>query len=78
MPSVIPTTGTEISMGRIARALGINTNYPPSTAGEYNIKLADTLGTGRGRSLSSVSGFASGSQTKESADFGGLSGSGTY
>lgn len=69
---LIPATGSEISMGRIARALGITTSYPPTGATENNIKLADTLGTGRSRATTPISSFASGSQVRESTDFGGL------
>lgn len=68
---LIPTTGTEISMGRIAKALGLAAAYPP-TGGDMDIGLSARLGTGRNRSLSGVSSFATGSQTRESQDFGGL------
>lgn len=68
---LIPNTGTEISMGRIAKALGLAGTYPP-TGSALNIKLTDTLGTGRDRSLSGVASIASGSLTRESQDFGGL------
>lgn len=68
---LIPSTGSEISMGKIAKALGITTAYPPGPS-EGNIKLADTLGTGRARATTVISSFASGSQVREGTDFGGL------
>jgi hypothetical protein len=40
--------------------------------------LNSNLGGGRNRSYSGVASIPSGSQSIESADFGGLSGSGTY
>lgn len=72
MPGSIPTTGTEVSMGRIAAALGINPN--PTTQTRLN---AD-IGVGRNRSLSNVASFATGSQTPESEGFGGLNTPNTY
>lgn len=69
---ILPATGTEISMGRIAKALGLASAYPP-TGGDQNIGLNARLGTGRNRSLSGVASISSGSQTRESTDFGGLS-----
>lgn len=66
MPGTLPTTGTEISMGRIAAALGINPNSTTQT------RLNADLGVGRNRSLSNVPSIASGSQSAESNDFGGL------
>lgn len=68
----VPATGTEVSMGRIAVVLGINPNATTQTA------LNANLGVGRNRSYSGVASIPSGSQTNESSDFGGLSGSGTY
>lgn len=72
MASVLPTTGTEISMGRIAQALGINPNATSQTA------LSGDLGAKRNLSLSSVPAIPSGTTVQESSDFGGLSGSGVY
>jgi hypothetical protein len=66
----IPATGTEVAMGRISRALGLSTGYPPPTGS--NIKLNGTLGINRGISASNVGNIVSGSQTEESSDFGGL------
>lgn len=68
---LIPNTGTEISMGRIAKALGLAAAYPP-TGADQNITLNAKLGTGRNRSLSGVASIATGSLTRESTDFGGL------
>jgi hypothetical protein len=72
MPGSIPTTGTEVSMGRIAAALGINPNATTQT------RLNADLGVGRNRSLSNVASFASGSHTPESQGFGGLNTPNTY
>lgn len=66
MSGVLPNTGQEISLGRIAAALGINPNATTQTA------LNATIGVGRNRSLSGVASIASGSTTQESSDFGGL------
>jgi hypothetical protein len=66
MPGVLPNTGQEISLGKIGFALGINPNATTQTA------LNATVGVGRNRSLSGVPSIASGSQSAESADFGGL------
>lgn len=66
MPGVLPNTGQEISLGRIGYALGINPNATTQTA------LNADAGVGRNRSLSGVASIASGSQTQESSDFGGL------
>ena len=67
---VIPATGTEISMGRISRALGTTSVYPPPA--ESNIKLNGTLGINRSLANTSISNIVSGSETEESTDFGGL------
>jgi hypothetical protein len=67
---LIPPTGTEISMGRISRSLGLTSTYPPPAGS--NIKLNNTLGTGRNRAITNISSIPSGSQTLESGDFGGL------
>jgi hypothetical protein len=66
MPGVLPNTGQEISLGRIGYALGINPNSTTQT------RLNADVGVGRNRSLSGVASIASGSQSQESADFGGL------
>jgi hypothetical protein len=67
---LIPATGTEISMGRISRSLGLTSTYPPPTGSE--VKLNATLGTGRNRAITSISSIPTGSETLESSDFGGL------
>jgi hypothetical protein len=46
--------------------------------GAVQVGLNSTLGVGRNRSYSNVASIPSGSQTLESSNFGGLSGSGTY
>jgi hypothetical protein len=69
----VPATGTEVSMGRISVVLGL-----ASTPGQVQVGLNSTLGVGRNRSYSNVASIPSGSTSQESADFGGLSGSGTY
>lgn len=72
MAGTIPTTGTQVQMGRIAAALGINANATTQT------RLNADLGVGRNRSLSNVASKASGSSTQESTDFGGLNTPNTY
>ena len=67
---VIPATGTEISMGRISRALGTTSAYPPPAG--TNIKLNGTLGINRSNATTNISDIVSGSSTEESSDFGGL------
>lgn len=67
---VIPVTGTEVAMGRISRALGTTSAYPPPTGS--NIKLNGTLGINRSLATTNISNITSGSQTEESSDFGGL------
>jgi hypothetical protein len=69
----VPATGTEVSMGRISVVLGL-----ASTPGQVQVGLNSTLGVGRNRSYSGVASIPSGSTSRESADFGGLSGSGDY
>jgi hypothetical protein len=69
----VPATGTEVSMGRISVVLGLAV-----TAGDTQVGLNSTLGVGRNRSYSNLASIPSGSQTLESSDFGGISGSGTY
>lgn len=66
----IPNTGSEIHMGKVYYALGLTGTYPP-TAGA-NIGLNSTLGANRGLNLSGPPNIGAGSQTTESADFGGL------
>jgi hypothetical protein len=72
MAGLIPTTGTAISMGRLGAALGVVAN---STT---QVSLNAQIGTGRNRSLSGVASIASGSQSRESTDFGGLQTPNTY
>lgn len=67
---VLPPTGTQISMGRISRALGLTNTYPPPSGSI--VRLNGTLGTGRNRATTIISSIPSGSQTMESQDFGGL------
>jgi hypothetical protein len=69
---LIPTTGTEVSMGRIGVALGVIPNATTQVA------LNAQLGVGRNRSLSGVLSIPSGSQTEEGASFGGLQTPNTY
>jgi len=69
----VPATGTEVSMGRISVVLGLAVS-----AGSVEVGLNSTLGVGRNRSYSNLASIPSGSQTLESSDFGGISGSGTY
>ena len=73
---VIPATGTEISMGRISRALGTTSAYPPPASS--NIKLNGTLGINRSNATTNISNIVSGSSTEESSDFGGLDTPNTY
>jgi len=73
---VIPATGTEISMGRISRALGITSAYPPPASSD--IKLNGTLGINRSNAITNISDIVSGSSTEESSDFGGLDTPNTY
>ena len=68
---LIPATGTEISMGKVAAALGLITGSANAT--NTNIGLNSSLGVGRNRSSTVISSITSGSQTQESSDFGGLS-----
>ena len=72
MAGTLPTTGTQIQMGRIAAALGINASATLQT------RLNADLGVGRNRSLSGVASKTSGSSTQESTDFGGLQTPNTY
>lgn len=72
----IPDTGNEISMGRISRALGLTSEYPPPSGS--NISLNAGLGANRSNAISPVSDIPSGSDTWESSDFGGLETSEEY
>lgn len=67
---IIPATGSQVSMGRISRSLGISPSYPPSAGA--NIRLNGTLGANRSLAVTSISNIPSNTQTKESEDFGGL------
>jgi hypothetical protein len=67
---LIPATGSEISMGKVASALGLITGS--GNAAGTNLGLNASLGTGRNRATTPISSISSGSQTKESEDFGGL------
>ena len=67
---LIPATGSEISMGKVAAALGLITGSGNAT--NTNLGLNASLGTGRNRATTIISSIASGSQTRESEDFGGL------
>jgi hypothetical protein len=76
----IPATGSEVSMGRISKALGLTGAYPPPAGS--NIKLNGTLGINRnlgtiGTSITAPT-IPSGSSTEESGDFGGLNTPNTY
>ncbi len=73
---VIPSTGSEVSMGRISRALGTTNAYPPPAGS--NIKLNGTLGINRSNAITNISDIVSGSSTEESGDFGGLDTPNTY
>ena len=73
---VIPSTGSEISMGRISKALGTTSTYPPAVGS--NIKLNGTLGINRSNAITSIPNIISGSSTEESGDFGGLDTPNTY
>jgi hypothetical protein len=75
MATVIPATGTMVSMGRIGSALGLYTSGSVPTASLF---LNATLGANRGRNLSGQPNISGGTQTQESLTFGGLSGSGVY
>jgi hypothetical protein len=72
----IPGTGSEISLGRLGAALGVVANSTTQVA------LNAQVGTGRNRATSgtsiAVSGIASGSATRESTDFGGLTSPNVY
>jgi len=59
---VIPDTGSEISMGKVAKAFGLESTYPPPAGS--NIRLSNDLGPEAGNTA--------GTETKLSEDFGGL------
>ena len=76
---VLPGTGTEISLGRMAAALGV---VATSTT---QVALNAQVGTGRNRARGAggnaqgyQTSIASGSVTQEGTDFGGLTTDGTY
>jgi hypothetical protein len=76
---VLPATGTEISLGRMGRALGVSATSTSQTA------LNAQVGVGRNRARGSggnAQGFqtsiASGSATREGNDFGGLTTNNDY
>ncbi len=71
----LPATGQEISIGKIARAFGLEASYPPS--GGSNIGLNSTLGVNReppqaSGTTAQQTAIPANSTTKESEDFGGL------
>jgi len=72
----IPTTGAEISLGRLGAALGVVANSTTQVA------LNAQVGTGRNRATSgptlAVTSIASGSATQEGTDFGSLTTPNTY
>jgi hypothetical protein len=63
---LIPTTGTEVSMGRIGAALGVVANSTTQVA------LSAQLGANRNLSTSGVAAIPSGTTVQESLSFGGL------
>lgn len=65
---VIPSTGSQVSMGKISKALGISGTYPPTSSTSLN----GTLGGQRSLATTTISNIGAGAATKESADFGGL------
>jgi hypothetical protein len=69
---LLPATGSEISIGKVAAALGLITGSGNAAAGQ-NIGLNSSLGVGRNRASTVIASITSGSQTQESSDFGGLS-----
>ena len=78
MPLVsrIPDTGTEISMGRISKAMGLT-----ETAGAIQVSLNATLGANRSKLSGSVAqnaNIAASGTTQEGTDFGGLTTDNTY
>jgi hypothetical protein len=73
---LIPATGSEISMGKVAAALGLITGS--ANAANTNIGLNSSLGVGRNRATTIISSITSGSQSQESGDFGGLTSPNDY
>lgn len=69
---LIPATGSEVSLGRIGQALGLG------TAGTVQVALNAGAGANRANNSSGVGNIAGGTQTDESASFGGLEANGTY
>jgi hypothetical protein len=67
---LVPATGSEISIGKVAAALGLITGS--GNAANTNLGLNSSLGVGRNRATTVIASIASGSQTIESSDFGGL------
>jgi hypothetical protein len=72
----IPTTGAEISLGRLGAALGVVANSTTQVA------LNAQIGTGRNRATSGTTvipaGIATGSATAEGTDFGALTSPNVY
>ena len=78
MPLVdrLPNTGSEISMGRISKAMGLTL-----TAGGIQVSLNATLGANRSKLSGSVAqnaNITAGAITSEGSDFGGMSASFAY
>jgi hypothetical protein len=78
MPLVdrLPDTGSEISMGRVSKAMGLTL-----TAGAIQVSLNATLGANRSKLSGSVlqnANIAGSTITSEGSDFGGMSASFTY
>jgi hypothetical protein len=76
---VLPGTGTEISLGRMAAALGV------SVTSTSQVSLNAQVGTGRNRARGAggnaqgyQTSIASGSVTQEGTDFGGLTTDNAY
>jgi hypothetical protein len=76
---LLPATGTEISLGRMGRAIGV------SATSTSQVSLNAQVGTGRNRTRGAggdAQGFqtsiASGSATREGTDFGGLTTTNDY
>lgn len=65
---LLPATGTEITMGKVAKALGFVGTYPPAAGS--NVKLNASLGN--------IIGKAANTETNLSEDFGGLTSPNDY
>lgn len=65
----IPATGSEITMGKVAKAFGFVGTYPPSAGA--NIRLNADLGV-------SYAGISGSAETQLSEDFGGLTSPNDY